>query len=243
MLRIFKMLGSVFARGGRSLPQVWKAGTKIFSGPKSRTIGKWIFRAIDVAGLGLFIWDIASDDDNPEAITAMNDLIMDSILNPPVIMLLHTEFQDENAVHALFAKNGLLLQQQGGLDEIYGMALLTAALYASKNSTGQLHYSFADTKRILGDASEQIAVLYKDVLDKEKGADTIDAFGNFIASLEESDLDFLFKKNLDFVAFFFDTLIEDAGGETSDGLSSFIKVPGAGQALKNSIKLPDVNLL
>jgi len=207
---LFRSIKLLFSKAGRSLPKIWTSGRALFATPKARVVGKWFWRALDVVSIGSLAYDLIKDDETVEGAVRMNDMITDSILNEATVCAINTEFQDDKGIKNALTKNGLALMGSGGLNEVTGMSLVVTAMYMDMVGASRLHYSWSEVKKILNDISAQITDLYKDVLDKEGAEGNADAFSSFIDELEEEDIDYPFRKNLDYLAFFFEQMIGNA---------------------------------
>lgn len=223
-MKIISMLAGTLARAGRKLPAIWKSGRMLFKSSKAKVAGKWFWRALELGSVGALVYDMAADDQDPESIAQINDMIMDVIANPTVVCAINTPFQDQDAVISILAKNGVILSNQGGLDEIYGMSCVICSRYLGEVSPARFYYSFEDMRTILTQAGDMIVNLYKDVLAKAGAEEGADTFVSFIKELKEEDLEFVFRKNLDYIAYFFETLVIDAGGEGVESISNTIYI-------------------
>lgn len=219
MNQVLRILGLAISKGWRYVARAWKAGGAFLKTPAAKGVGKWFWRALDFAAVGSLFYELASDDADPESLSRTNDMIIDAILCPPVMAYIQDVPVDKEAIDGVFIRNGLLLQDNGGLLQIQGMSMVCAVAYTDKAGVNGVVYSFQEMKDIMDSISKQIKTLYASTL----GADGETEFNNFstmLKNLNEDEMDFTMRKNLDYLAFFFDGMAAEALAGGDSGLKA-----------------------
>jgi len=212
MRNITKFLGNLLKRGGSYLRTLWASATVVFKSTKAKAVGGWIWRAFDVTFLGIMAWDWFHDDENPESLIKINNVVIETILNPVVMTAIHNDTADDDAVINLLNRNGAVLASDGGMRGLYGLSLTMAAMYKGSTGSSEYYLSFEKMGIVLSDVADAVEKLYADMFkkanedDAEKAADMIKSL---LGKIDEKDLDPTHSKNLDYLAYFFQTLQQD----------------------------------
>lgn len=206
MFKIFRLLLQLGKRSFSAVTKVGKASGKFLASPKARVAGKWFWRALDVVTVGSLVYDLYGESDDAASVTKTNNAVMDAILSKSVLLNIHTVFDDESAFHRALTNVGLQLMGSPGLPEISGLSLILSVSYVRDVGSAGFAYSFDQMKEILGAVSDQILVLYPKAAQETDGFNT-ESFQKMLAGVNEEDLDFDQRRNLDYVAYFFDNAV------------------------------------
>lgn len=210
MFRIFTRLGTYARRASKWVSRTWN---KVPA--RGRGIAKWVVTT--GAEVAIFAWAFDdSDDSTPEGVGQTNELAVKMILNPAVVALIHSEVTDPRAILSAYRVQGLRLLADDRTDcFINGTSLLAAAEYAENcASPASFLLSEDEIQDTLKQVADAIGSLYPftDKEDQAAMAESIEA----IVAIDWEDMDDFNRKNLDFLAYYFKRLNEDAGPDSDE---------------------------
>jgi hypothetical protein len=207
-----QFFGRLLSGGGRSAVAVWGARSLSFTTKTGSAVGGWLWRAIDFASLGYLAYTLTSDD-SPESISATNGAIVDHILNKPVLGLILTTPDDKDAIDAVFVRTAVGLQGGHRLAELHGLSLLAAVAYTDRVQAQGLMFSLHETKEIFESVAARIGEDFKGVLDAADLPGAKKEISDIIDSLDSDKIDFVMRKNIDYLAFFFELMAAEMAGD------------------------------
>lgn len=203
--------------GWTGIKSGWKWGTVTskISSPAAVSSFRWVWRAVDLASIGLVGYDLFADKSGDSESTAINkyaednlsgEILVDSILNAPVRTLLSISMADtdEDAMRVLYARAGAaLFAGQGTVPHTTGLSLAMVGEYKSAFGDGYA-YNVSDLMKyaegITATATKELG----------SGADEIKSAFEEISKDASNTIGEVGRRNLDYLVWIFDLMSDGA---------------------------------